>query len=168
MLPEVFSMKLIWVVMLVLAASIGASAQDCKSAIEGVRSAWLAAWNAGKVDDVIKLYAEDATLLTADGHLYVGRAKISDYFKTLIGSVKDVSVKSAGIVCSSDTAYDTGTYKQTVSKGGGVVIKGNAAIKGNATLGGGGPVTDRGNYAVALLQESGEWHVVQHANVRSK
>jgi len=160
-------MKRFWIMMFLMAVSIGASAADCNKAIEGVRSSWLTAWNAGKVDDVIKLYGEDATLLTADGHLYVGRDKIGDYFKTLIGSVRDVSAKSAGLVCSADTGYDTGTYKQTVSKGGNESMEGNASMKGNARLGG-GSTTDKGNYAVTLRQESGKWLVVQHANVRSE
>jgi ketosteroid isomerase-like protein len=156
-----------WIVMFLVAVSIGACAADCDKAIEGMRSSWLTAWNAKQLDEVMKLYAEDATLLTADGHLYVGRDKIGDHFKTLIGSVSDVSVKSAGVVCSTDTGYDTGTYSQKVLKGGSIMT-GGTTMTGNTVMTGGATTTDKGNYSVTLRQESGKWQVVQHANVRSK
>jgi len=161
-------MRRIWIVAtLLLGTCVGVSAQDCKGAIEGLRNSWLRAWNAKQLGDVMKLYAEDATLLTADGQLYVGRDKIRDYFKTQIGSVSDVSVMSAGVICSTDTGYDTGKYSQKVSKGGSTMLPGSTTMGGTTALA--GPTTaDKGNYSVTLRQESGKWQVVQHANVRSK
>jgi ketosteroid isomerase-like protein len=156
-------MRRIWIVaMFLLVVSMGAFAADCDKAIEGVRDSWLTAWKAKQLDEVMKLYAEDATLLSRDGHLHVGRTQIRAYFKTSIDSVTAVLVQPTGVVCSSFTGYDTGTYSQTISKPGG-------GMGGKAGMGGGGGTsTEQGNYAVTLRQESGKWQIVQHANVHSE
>ena len=162
-------MRRIWIVaMFLLVVSMGAFAADCDKAIEGVRDSWLTAWKAKQLDEVMKLYAEDATLLSPDGHLHVGRTQIRAYFKTSIDSVTAVFVQPAGVVCSSFTGYDTGTYSQTISKPGGG-MGGKAGKGGKAGMGGGGGTsTEQGNYAVTLRQESGKWQIVQHANVHSE
>ncbi len=160
-----FSMKRIWVLAtFLLAVGVGASALDCKEAIGEVRDSWITHWKAKQLDEVMELYVEDATLLSEDGHLHVGRTQIRAYFKTLMDSGTASSAQSAGVVCSGDAGYDTGTY---INTGGGTMMKGNMTMKGNAAMKGGGAAS-HGNYAVALRREAGKWKIVQHASVHSE
>ncbi len=153
-------MKRIWIMaMFLLVVSMGASALDCKAAIEGVRDSWLTHWKAKQLDEVMTMYAEDATLLSDDGHLHVGRSQIRTYFKTLMESGTAVSVKSAGVVCSSDTGYDAGTYERSAP--GAMQITGRAQMSGSLST----AYVIGGNYVVVLRQESGKWLIVQQASV---
>jgi len=161
-------MKRIWILAtFLLAVSLSASALDCKSAINDVREAWDTHWKAKQLDEVMGLYAEDATLLSADGHLQVGRAQIQAYLQELMDSGTAVSVQSAGPVCSPDSGIDTGTYSESISKGGRTIGRGNARMGGNAKVGGGG-TTRHGNYSVVLRQDSETWQIVHQAFVRSE
>jgi uncharacterized protein (TIGR02246 family) len=127
----------------VFVSSTGAWAA-CSSAeekqIADIRSAWLSNWNTKQLDNVINLYATNATYLPADGTRVSGQNDIRAYMQKLIGS-KD-SVQSVTLDCSGDIVYDSGTYTAVGDDGKHV----------------------EGSYLVVLKRENGKWLVVQHAS----
>ena len=108
--------------------------------IADVRSSWLSNWNTNQLDNVMKLYATDATYLPSDGSRVSGQSEIRAYMKNLIGS-KD-SVKSVALDCSGAMVYDSGTY---------------------TAVGSDGKLVE-GSYLVVLKRQNGKWLVVQHAS----
>lgn len=142
--------------------SVCATAADCNSEIKNVRDSWINNWNAKQLGEVMKLYAEDSTLLSSDGQRIVGRENIRPYFQKLMDSgTVTVSVQSVSLDCSGDFGYDAGMYKQEISK-----PNVNLPLLG---VGGGATKTEEnGNYLVVLKRISGEWHILQHASIPVK
>src|ERR1700732_2174207 len=132
-------MKRIWMLAMFLALGSLTLAAQCDTEITAVRESWKNNWNSGKLDDVAKLYAPDATLLALDGQRLMGRDNIKEYLDKLMksGSVT-FSIHSNGKAeCSGDLAYENGTWDQTTAAAG-------------ATPGGGGSSQAEGNYLVVL------------------
>lgn len=154
-------MRRIPISIVLLAVSVFSSAQDCKDAIAQVRDAWITAWKAQKLDDVMRLYATDATVLDVDGKLYVGHSQIREHFKGLM--TPTAIVESAEVVCSGETGFDRGAYS---AKGGGIALQGNLKLQGNMRIQGGG--NTRNSYVVTLRKDSPTWLIVQQAAVRTE
>jgi ketosteroid isomerase-like protein len=72
-----------------------------------IRNAWRSNWNTKQLDNVIKLYATNATYLSSDGSRISGQDNIRAYMQKPIGS-KD-SVQSVTLDCSGDIVDDSGT-----------------------------------------------------------
>lgn len=141
-------------------------AAECSSAtnqqIAQVRDAWISAWNAGQLDNVTKLYAQDAAFLGADGSRATGQNEIRAAFQKQIGG--KVSVQSVTLDCSGEISYDSGTYTEDIP--GGATITGGVTITGGATITGNGH--REGNYLVVLKRQSGKWLIVQHASTAKR
>ena len=152
-----------------------------KTQIADVRNSWKTNWNAGKLDNVVNLYATDAALLPPDGSRATGKAEIKASLQKQIGS--KVEINSVSLDCSGEFAYDSGTYTQDFP-GGGVTMTPGTTITPGTTLGGGSKHVE-GNYLVVLKHESGgsviggkaaiggnaaiggggsRWLIVQHAS----
>jgi ketosteroid isomerase-like protein len=56
------------------------------TAIEKVRTDFVAAWNAGKVDDLLRLYTADAKLLPPDAPLVSGSNALRTHYNTTLGT----------------------------------------------------------------------------------
>jgi ketosteroid isomerase-like protein len=115
-------------------------------------------WNAKQLDNVVKLYAADATYLPPDGSRIPGQHEIRAFLEKQIGS--KVSVQSNTLDCSGDIAYESGTYTQDLA--GGAAVAGNYTISGNWAMNAGGKHVE-GNYLVVLKREDRKWLIVQHA-----
>jgi ketosteroid isomerase-like protein len=146
-----FSWFVVFVICVLACSTATPLEAKCTSAdekeITDLRASWVTNWNAKKLDDIMKLYAPEATLTPPDGKLISGQDAIKAYFATKIGST--ISVDPKPLDCSGDTARDTGTYTEDV-KGGGTVIGGNAKMGGNVKVGGGGGTHTEGKYHVTL------------------
>lgn len=156
-----FCVALIAICVLACSAPVRAAA-NCTPAeaaqIAEVRNSWVTNWNAKQLDNVVALYATDATYLPPDGTRVSDRTAIRAFLEKQIGS--KVSVHSITLECSGEVAYDSGGYTQDLP--GGMTVSGNVTISGNATMSGGGKRVE-GNYLVVLKLEGGKWRIVQHA-----
>jgi uncharacterized protein (TIGR02246 family) len=123
-------------------ASAKCTASEAKQ-ITDLRNSWVTNWNAKRLDDVMKLYTNDANYLAPDGSRISGD-EIKAYFQKLIGS--KVSATSGTLDCSGDLAFDSGTYKQDFGGDGGEVKH------------------VEGNYLAVLARANGKWLLVQHAS----
>jgi ketosteroid isomerase-like protein len=158
-----FPVALIAICAVACSAAIPAEAK-CTAAEEAqiaeVRNSWVTNWNAKQLDNVVKLYAADATYLPPDGSRVSGQSEIRAFFEKQIGS--KVEVHSRTLDCSSDIVADSGAYTQDLPGGGGVTVSGGATISGGVTMGGGGKRIE-GNYLVVLRREGGKWLLARHA-----
>ena len=138
-------MKRIWMLAVVMLASVCASAQ-CSSEITALRDLWVTNWNAKQLDKVMDLYALDATYLSTDGQRVTGRDNIKAYFKKLMDAGNTEKVNSVKSGCSGDIGYDSGSYTAAPIDKGGTMKE------------------SRGEYLVVLRKISGKWLLVQHAS----
>jgi hypothetical protein len=120
-----------------------AAAAQCGPLVEKqiveTRISWVRNWNHGQLDDVVKLYAPNADLLSADGSRASEQDAIRASLEKQIGST--LEVRSLAITCSDAFAYDTGRYTET----------------------GTGQRTE-GNYLVVLFWKNSRWLIMQHAS----
>jgi ketosteroid isomerase-like protein len=128
--------------------------------IAAVRDAWMNSWNAKQLDNVMKLYASEATYLSPDGQRFSGREKIRAFFETILNS--KAAASGVSLDCSGDFAYESGTYTQDFPGGSGMM--GNSKVLGTATVTEGGGKHSEGNYLVVLKRQDGKWLLVQHAS----
>ena len=118
-------------------------AQVDPSVVEGADK-YLEAVLAGDASAIAAMYREDATLMPSECPLLRGRAAIEQYYREWFKS----PAKLTGFTFThlesptlGETAYDVGTYRQTLS------------------LGAGGTVNVSGKYSVILKRSGGEWKV---------
>jgi uncharacterized protein (TIGR02246 family) len=124
-------------------ASAASVTQADPSVVEGA-DAYLKAMLAGDESAVVALYREDAVLMPANRPLLQGRTAIEQYYRELFqGPVKITAFTFTHLesAVSGDTAYDVGTYKQTLA------------------VGPGRKVDDSGKYSVILKRTGGEWKI---------
>jgi uncharacterized protein (TIGR02246 family) len=147
-------MKRICVLAMFLVSGSLTLAAQCDTDINAVRESWQNNWNSGKLNDIAKLYAPDATLLALDGQRLIGRDNIKEYLDKLMksGSVTFSIHSYAKAECSGDLAYENGTWDQTTAAAG-------------ATLSAGGSSQQQGNYLVVLKKAGNQWLIVQHASI---
>jgi hypothetical protein len=130
------------VVGVLLSSTAIAAAAQCGPQVEKqiveTRIWWVWNWNHGQLDDVVKLYAPNADLLSANGSRASGQDAIRASLEKQIGST--LEVRSLAITCSDAFAYDTGTYTET----------------------GSGQRTE-GSYLVVLFWKNSRWPIMQHA-----
>ena len=133
------------------------------AAIEKVRTDYVAAWNAGKVDDVLKLYASDGQLLPADRRPVVGSNAIRTYFNTALGtpSRPTLVVPAGTLVGRQDLAVYTGSDTLTIPA---PAPAAEPARRGRAAPTPPAPTVISGKYIVVLLkQPDGGWKIAYHA-----
>ncbi|MGB8062491.1 MAG: DUF4440 domain-containing protein [Candidatus Sulfotelmatobacter sp.] len=104
-----------------------------------VRQEFLRAYNAKDADEVVALYAEDATLVS-DGGTFKGRDEIRNWVKSgldrgsRLEAIEPIVEKSSGTL-----AYGTGRTRRLV-----------------------GSVVHLGQYLIVMEKIGGEWKIVQH------
>jgi uncharacterized protein (TIGR02246 family) len=105
---------------------------------------YLRAMLAGDASAIAGMYGEDGVLMPAGKPLMRGRAAIAAYYRECFtGPVKITQFRFAHFESPviGDTAYDVGTYQQTL------------------TLPNGGTVSNSGKYSVILKRAGGEWKI---------
>lgn len=125
------------------ATAPAAPAQVDPSVVEGADK-YINAVLAGDASTVAAMYREDAALMPAECPLLRGRAAIERYYREWFKSPAKVTAFTFIHLESpvlGNTAFDVGTYRQTLS------------------LGGGGTVSVSGKYSVILKRSDGEWKI---------
>jgi uncharacterized protein (TIGR02246 family) len=85
------------------------------SAIRQMGDEWARHWNAGDLDGVAAIYAEDAVYLPPHHKAVHGREAIREYVKTpLSHGVTDLAFEVTSIKQQGPIAWDVGTYRMTI------------------------------------------------------
>jgi ketosteroid isomerase-like protein len=94
--------------------------------------------NAGNVDGMMMIYADDAVLMPPNAPEFNGRASIKQFWSGLIAAAKPkVTLMPGKIMESCDMATEVGRYELTI-----------------------GPMKDEGKYVVTWRRTNGEWRAV--------
>ena len=141
--------KLILVLFLVNAAlpqsppiSVGHSGQDT---IAQIRQDWMLNFNAGNIDGVLALYAENATLVSEAG-TFKGREAIRPWVQASIDQGSRLeSIKPTAEKISGTLAYGTGTSRRWVGK-----------------------ELHLGRYLIVMERIGNGWKIVQHFSMNVK
>jgi uncharacterized protein (TIGR02246 family) len=142
-------MKLAAVVVGVAVAAAGIAAQGKDDpAIAKVRSAYQTAAGAQDGAALAKLYTPDGIEMPPNAPAAKGRAAIEAFHKAFAQQwmMHGMTITPTETKITGDTAYDVGTYKQTLM-----------AQKG------GGMVEDKGKYIVLLKKDAGGAWLISHA-----
>ena len=142
-------MKLAAVVVGVAVAAAGIAAQGKDDpAIAKVRSAYQTAAGAQDGAALAKLYTPDGIEMPPNAPAAKGRAAIEAFHKAFAQQwmMHGMTITPTETKITGDTAYDVGTYKQTLM-----------AQKG------GGMVEDKGKYIVLLRKDAGGAWLISHA-----
>jgi len=92
-----------------------------ETALKATTAAWLDAYNAGDVEKIVAMYAEDAVLMPPHAAVATGHAGIRAYLTTDTAAAKAGGVKlvpgaaTAGI--AGDTGWESGSYKVVDASG---------------------------------------------------
>ena len=85
------------------------------SAIRRMGDEWARHWNAGDLDGVAAVYAEDAVYLPPHHEAVHGREAIREYLKPPLGhGVTDLAFDVTYIKPQGPIAWDVGTYRMTI------------------------------------------------------
>jgi uncharacterized protein (TIGR02246 family) len=115
-----------------------------EAALKATTAAWLAAYNAGDVEKIVAMYAEDAVLMPPHAGVANGHAGIRAFLTTDTAAAKAAGVKivpgaaTAGI--AGDTGWESGSYTIVDASG--------------ATV-------DSGSYLSVSRKSSGKWLLVR-------
>jgi uncharacterized protein (TIGR02246 family) len=144
-------MRTLWLLTLALhpvvpgsAATLGAPAAALDPAIVHLADAYLDAVRAGDAQAVAAFFTQDGIEMPPCQPPVEGRGAIERYHRAFFNGPAKLQQFSFGhreTRSSGDTAFDVGTYRQTLSAG--------------PT----GTVEDRGKYVVLLRREGGDWRV---------
>jgi uncharacterized protein (TIGR02246 family) len=92
-----------------------------EAALKAITAAWLSAYNAGDVEKIVALYAEDAVLMPPHAAVATGHAAIRAFLTTDTAAAKAAGVKlvpgaaTAGV--AGDTGWESGSYAITDASG---------------------------------------------------
>lgn len=126
----------------VVSTAAVAPAQVDPSVVEGADQ-YLKSVLAGDASAIAAMFREDAVLMPSDCPLLRGRTAIDQYYRQWFQSPAKITAFTFSHLESpvlGDTAFDVGTYKQTLSLGNGTV---------NAS----------GKYTVILKRSAGDWKI---------
>ena len=126
------------------------------TAITNVRTDYIAAWNAGKVDAVVALYTSDAELQGPDMPAVRGSDALRGYFNRALGTPTrpTIAITVGRLLGRQDLAVMAGTYTLTPPAP-------PAPAKGAAPA---PPAPLAGKYLVAAVkQPDGTWKMSYHA-----
>jgi len=88
---------------------------NADNAIRKLGEEWAHHWNAGEVEGLAALYADDAVYLPPHHEAVHGRADIREYLRTPIAhGVSDLAFTVTYIKQQGPTAWDVGTYRMMV------------------------------------------------------
>jgi ketosteroid isomerase-like protein len=131
------------------------------AAVEKVRTDYVAAWNAGKVDDLLRLYTADAQMLPAGAPLVSGSNALRTYFNTALGTPTrpTLAVPPGTLVGRQDLAVYVGADTLTVP-----APAAQPTRRGRAAPAPAGPMALPGKYIVVLVKQAdGGWKIAYHA-----
>jgi len=133
------------------AATVAAQGKD-DPAVAKVRSAYQAALGSQDAAAVAKLYTADGVEMPPNAPAAKGRAAIEAFHKAFAQQwmMHGMTITATETRVIGDTAYDIGTYKQTLM-----------AQKG------GGMVDDKGKYIVLLKKDAAGAWLISHAMYNS-
>jgi ketosteroid isomerase-like protein len=154
--------------LLVSVGSTFAVAQPSKEGIEKIKEEWTKSFNSKNLTKLMSLYADDAEIMPPTGERIAGKEKVAAYFKQLFDSATtvDTKVASESTYAAGELGYDSGTYEQTVTRGG-TTISGGVTISGNVKIQGGGARSiSSGSYLVVLKHKSNNWLIVEQASTQ--
>ena len=87
--------------------------------IEHVREDWAANWNAKRVDEIMRLYEDDAVFLQPNAARTTGAPAIRALFaRVLMTNTPHIEFHGITIEGSDNLAYDSGTYDETITSNG--------------------------------------------------
>jgi uncharacterized protein (TIGR02246 family) len=116
-----------------------------EAALKAITPAWLDAYNAGDVEKIIAIYAEDAVLMPPHAAVATGHAEIRAFLTTETAAAKAAGVKlvpgSATAGVAGDTGWESGSY--TVANASGATI-------------------DSGSYLSVARKSNGKWLLIRN------
>ena len=121
---------------------VDATAEE--AAVKAVTAAWLSAYNAGDVEKIVAMYAEDAVLMPPHSAVAAGHAGIRAFLTTDTAAAKAAGVKivpgaaTAGV--AGDTGWESGSY--TIADASGATV-------------------DSGSYLSVARKSNGKWLLVR-------
>jgi len=121
---------------------VDAAAEE--AALKAITASWLNAYNAGEVEKIVALYADDAVLMPPHAAVVTGHAAIRAYLTTDTAGAKAAGVKlvpgaaTAGV--SGDTGWESGSF--TVADASGATV-------------------DSGSYLSVARKSNGKWSYVR-------
>ena len=126
-----------------VATGVYAQANADTAGIGKTRAAFEKAVTAQDASAIAKLFTTDGTEMPPNAPAAKGRAAIEAYHKALAQQFMNhgFSLAATDTKVAGDTAYEAGTYKQTLM-----------AMK---TTSGGGMIDDKGKYLVVLKKDAG-------------
>ncbi len=122
-----------------------ADAAADETAIRAIDTAWFKAYNAGDVDGVTALYAEDAVLNipgapAARGAAAIREAYVKDIATAAAGGLTDTQSPSAEFGVSGDLGWEWNTYTVTDKSG---------------------TTVDTGKYVTVFGKKNGKWYIIR-------
>jgi ketosteroid isomerase-like protein len=129
------------------------------TAIDQVRSAFQTAWNTGKVDDVLRVYTDNAELQEQDTPAAKGQNALRTYYNTAMGTPTrpKLEVTRGSTIGRQDLAVESGSFTLTPPAP-------PAPAKGPAPV---VPAPTHGKYLVVLLKQADKsWKIAYHAATR--
>ena len=133
--------------LLALAATTIVSASDDKSPEDTFRAGtaeWVAAYNAGDVDRIVALYAEDAIVMPPDAPPASGHAAIRAFMTKDIASTKAAGVTLSDVNSSAGASGDVGWHAGTF-----------------AVLDADGKTVGTGKYSEIWQKVKGKWVIIR-------
>lgn len=122
--------------LMIVAACAPPTAQDSPE-IRAASAAWTEALNAGDLDALLAVYAEDAHILPPSAAPGRGHDAVRESFGPMIDAGLGGSLTSIEVAAAGDIGHHVGTYEITAD----------------------GEVLDRGKYMEVWRQQGGEWKI---------
>ena len=126
-------------VLVLIVAVTGCAPQDQSVELAGLTDGWENALNAGDVDALAGLYAEDCVLMPPNLELAKGRDAARAAFGAMIAAGQTGELNTITVAAAGGVGYHTGTYW----------------LKGAD-----GTIVDRGKYMEGWQKVDGEWKIV--------
>ena len=121
---------------------VDAAAEE--AALKAITAAWLSAYNAGDVEKIVAMYADDAVLMPPHAAVATGHGGIRAFLTTDTAAAKTAGVKivpgaaTAGV--AGDTGWESGSY--TIADASGATV-------------------DSGSYLSVARKSNGKWLLVR-------
>ena len=129
---------------LVFVACASMTANDAADVLRRGAADFAAAANAGNVDRMVSIYADDAVLMPPNLPAFRGRDAIRQYWTGFVGLGRvDATIAPDDIQQSGDMAVEVGHYALTITP-----------------KAGGAPINDKGKYLITWRKRGGEWKAV--------
>jgi uncharacterized protein (TIGR02246 family) len=131
----------------VIAVVVVLSAVRAARAEPTVAERWAKAWDARAVDDVLALYADDASFLAPDKPRLSGVKAIAAMFRAQleVATATTLVIHPVAAARGGDVGYESGDYHETIT------------IKGQAK-----PLVMEGSYVIVLRRAHGAWKISEH------